>query len=66
MLRQYDCVCKLHYEADPYHAPYERIYAESRNKAKYKYIKIFPDAEYKNVLCRITIEGQKRFGGIRL
>ena len=58
---QFDCVCKLCYEADYFHAPYYRITAETRNKAKYKYTKLFPDAEYKNVLCRLTIDGQKRF-----
>lgn len=51
-LKSFDLVDKFCYEADKYHAPYERIQAENRNKAKVKYVKLYPEYQYINILCR--------------
>jgi hypothetical protein len=51
-LEKYDCVCKVSYELDKYHAAYERITAKSAGKAKSKYKKLYPDTEFTKILVR--------------
>lgn len=55
--RKYDCVDTHGYAMDTYHAPYETIQANSRNQAKYKYVKMHPQFDYKNILCRNHRQG---------
>lgn len=54
---EFDLVDKLCYLVDAYHAPFERIEAETRNKAKAKHVKLYPDSKYINILCRKSRKG---------
>jgi hypothetical protein len=48
----FECVSKQQYESDSRHANYIEIEAENKNQAKYKYVKLDGDTDYKDVLCR--------------
>ena len=51
-MRKFDLVDKDCYSIDAYNAPFETIIAETRNIAKYQYIKLHTETKYVNVLCR--------------
>lgn len=60
-MKSFDLVDKGCYLADANHAPFERIEAETANKAKSKYIKLHPWSKYVDVLCRKSREGSFNF-----
>jgi hypothetical protein len=57
----YDLVEKNCYETDAHHAPYERIEAPSRNAAKAKYVEMYPEYRYIDILCRKSRKGSFDF-----
>ena len=56
-MKKFDVVGKIYYETDKYNAPYETIEAETRGKAKYKYMKMYPECKYTEILCRTSRKG---------
>ena len=55
--KRYDVVEKSCYECDPFHAPYRTISAESVGKAKVKYLKIYSEYKFINILVRNSRKG---------
>lgn len=51
-MKKFDLVDKTCLEVDVNHAPFETIIAETRGKAKAKYIKLYPSSKYVDILCR--------------
>ena len=49
---KFDLVDKYSYMSDAHGAAFETIEADTRNKAKYIYIKLWPDSKYIDILCR--------------
>ena len=60
-MNKFDLVDKGCYLADAHHAPFKTIEAETANKAKMKYIKLHPNFDYVNILCRKSRKGSFNF-----
>jgi len=60
-MKKFDLVDKGCYLADPYHAPFETIEAETANKAKVIYLKLHPESRYIDILCRKSRKGSFNF-----
>ncbi len=60
-MKKFDLVDKGCYLADTYHAPFETIEAETANKAKVIYLKLHPESQYIDILCRKSRKGSFNF-----